>query len=354
LGAEYDLGHNWVASAGYQGSHTLNLLEHYNLYNPGSAAGRALNPVVHGITIYADDSTASFNALLLELKHNFGQSFQLDTQYRLSHSMDYGSNAYNAPYWQWNSANVLATSDYDVKHAFKIYGVWSPRFFRGDKSWMEKVVGGWSLSGILNAHSGFPFTPLYGNGEVNEYIDGNPNNTNPSNIVQGFDPVFSFGKGAGGSSSDAGSANLLPGASSGSFKPNFRATGNVDGAAFFTAPIVVPGTLFTCLFPNPDPTACPNGQQGFGPLPSAPGIARNSYRGPGYFGVDATLSKEFGLPPMKILGESARLEIRASFYNLFNKLNLWNPQPDIMSGHLGEAQSALGSRVIEMQARFNF
>ena len=338
LGAEYDLGHNWVASAGYQGSHTYNLLEHYNLYNPGSAQGIPLNPAVHGVTIYANDSTATFNALLLEVKHNFGQSFQFDTQYRLAHSMDFGSNAYAAPYWQWRGLDVLASSDYDVKHAFKMYGIWTPTLFHGQKSWMEKVAGGWSLSGILNAHTGFPFTPNYSNSE----------------ITGGFDPVFSFGKNAGGSSSDAGPGQLLPAAQSGLFKPNVRASGNVDGAAFFTAPTVVPGTLFTCLFANPDPVACPSGQQGFGPLPSAPGIQRNSYRGAGYFDVDATLSKSFGLPSMKVLGEGARLEFRMNFYNLFNKLNLWNPQPDILSGHLGEAQSALGARVIEMQARFNF
>ncbi|HTS34936.1 MAG TPA: carboxypeptidase-like regulatory domain-containing protein [Candidatus Solibacter sp.] len=341
LGAEYDLGHNWVASAGYQGSHTYNLLEHYNLYNPGSAAGIALNPVVHGITIYADDSTATFNALLLELKHNFGNSFQLDTQYRWAHSQDFGSNAYGAPYWQWGGLNVLATSDYDVKHAFKMYGVWSPTLFHGQNSWMEKVAGGWSLSGILNAHTGFPFTPFYGNSE----------------ITGGYDPVFSFGQNSGGSSSDAGSGVLLPSAQSGLFKPNGRASGHVDGAAYFTPPTVVPGTLFTCLFQNTDPACGPgpvNAPQPFGPLPTAPGIQRNSYRGSGYFDLDATLSKSFGLPPMKVIGENGRIEFRINFYNLFNKLNLWNPQPDILSGHLGEAQSALGSRVIEMQARFNF
>jgi hypothetical protein len=70
--------------------------------------------------------------------------------------------------------------------------------------------------------------------------------------------------------------------------------------------------------------------------------------------VDATLSKSFGLPPMKVLGEGARLEFRANFYNLFNKLNLTNPQTDIMNANFGEVQAALGARVIEMQARFSF
>jgi len=340
LGAEYDLGHNWVASAGYQGSHTLNLLQHYNLYNPASAQGIGFNPAIGGITIYNDNSTATFNAMLLELRHSFSQSFQLDTQYRLAHSTDYGSNAYNAPYYQWTFAGAEATSDYDVKNAFKMYGVWSPTLFHGPKSWIEKVAGGWSLSGILNAHSGFPWTPSYANGELSG----------------GYDPVFSFGQNAGGSSSNSGQAAMLPAAYSGGFKPDFRS--NVanpsGGTSYFTAPTVVPGTLFQCLFANPSATLCPNGQQGFGPLPTVPGILRNSFRGPGYFDIDATLSKSFGIPANKVLGEAAKLEMRMNFYNLFNKLNLWNPQGEIMSSNFGEAQSALGSRVIEIQARFSF
>ena len=114
------------------------------------------------------------------------------------------------------------------------------------------------------------------------------------------------------------------------------------------------GSLFACLFPNPPAAQCPAGQQGYGPLPTAPGIARNSFTGPGYFDVDATLSKSFGLPNMKLLGENAIIEFRSNFYNLFNKLNLYNVQNDIMNAHFGEAQQALGSRTIEFQARFSF
>jgi hypothetical protein len=61
-----------------------------------------------------------------------------------------------------------------------------------------------------------------------------------------------------------------------------------------------------------------------------------------------------------VVGENAKLEIRANFYNLFNKLNLagscgWNGvQCNINGAHFGESQSALGGRVIEMQARFSF
>ncbi|MGB7849072.1 MAG: carboxypeptidase regulatory-like domain-containing protein [Candidatus Acidiferrum sp.] len=341
LGADYDLGHQWVASVGYQGSTTRHLTEHYNLYNVASAHNIMLNPAVSGVTYYADDGSARFNALLLELKHSFGHSFMLDTQYRLSHSLDSGSNAYAGGSYQWDLATGFATSDYDTRHAFKLYGVWSPTIFKGH-DWREKIVGGWSLSGILNAHSGFPWTPQYGNNEV----------------TNGYDPVFNFGQFSGGSSNDAGSGAIWPTAYHGGYITTFSTYRNSSpnpngGQAFFTPPNVPRGALFACLFPNPPVSSCPTGQVGFGGLPSTP-IARNLFTGPGYFDIDATLSKSFGLPNLKLIGENGKIEFRANFFNLFNKLNLYNIQNDIMNTHFGQAQNALGARTVEMQARFSF
>lgn len=340
LGAEYEFFHQWVASIGYQGSTTRHLTEHYNLYNVGAAHNYALNPNVSGITYYADDGSARFNALLLELKHSFGHSFSLDTQYRLSSSLDAGSNAYAGGFYQWDISTGFARSDYDTRHAFKMYGIYSPSIFKGRHDWAEKIAGGWSISGIFNAHTGFPWTPQYNNNE----------------ITGGYDPVFNFGQFSGGSSNDAGSGSLLPAAYLGGFHPDFHSSAvlPLGGQAFFTPPNIPRGARFECLFPSPDPVVCPTGQVGFGGLPSPPGIARNSFTGPRYFDVDATLSKSFGLPSMKILGENAKIEFRANFYNLFNKVNLTNIQSDIFDHHFGEAQNALGSRTIEMQARFSF
>jgi hypothetical protein len=72
-----------------------------------------------------------------------------------------------------------------------------------------------------------------------------------------------------------------------------------------------------------------------------------------------------------VLGEHAQFEVRAFFYNLFNNLNLKGG--DLSSGGginnfltasgasgpisnpaFGQAQSALGSRTIEFEGRFNF
>ena len=88
----------------------------------------------------------------------------------------------------------------------------------------------------------------------------------------------------------------------------------------------------------------------------APGLIRNSFAGPGYRNVDLTIAKAFGLPSMRVLGESAKIEIKANMFNVLNLLNI-NPSSlstNISNSNLGQAGSALGSRTIDLQARFSF
>src|SRR6185312_10909243 len=65
---------------------------------------------------------------------------------------------YENPYPYDPSLNY-GLSEYDVGRAFKIFGLWQPRFFHGNGV-LDKIAGGWSISGIFNLHSGFPFNPF--------------------------------------------------------------------------------------------------------------------------------------------------------------------------------------------------
>ena len=78
--------------------------------------------------------------------------------------------------------------------------------------------------------------------------------------------------------------------------------------------------------------------------------------GPKYRDVDLNIAKAFSLPKMPVLGENAKIEIKANFLNVFNTLNI-NPSSisnNISNSNLGQASSALGSRIIDFQARFSF
>ena len=209
-----------------------------------------------------------------------------------------------------------SAADFDVRHNFKLWGVWTPTFFRGNNAWMEKIFGNWTISGILNAHSGFPWTPVYDKYGCALVYQG-------SGYCQ-LRPASYLG-GAGNDYSN--DAFMSPG---GNF-PN-------GGPAYFTEPTAAVGPPF------PGRVA----------IPQAPGVGRNSESGPHYFNIDMTLAKAFGLPRMPVLGENARIDFRANFYNIFNKLNLTTMEANIESSNFGMAKEGLGGRVIEMQARFSF
>jgi hypothetical protein len=251
--------------------------------------------------------------------------------------MDNESSPYSISNYQWNERLDWGLSDFDVRHLWKFYGIYSPTLFRGDHSWMEKILGGWSLSGIFNYHTGYPFNPFAGGTCDVVYAGGNCQNGSKPDLM----PVAYNGQ----AGSDYSNSRFL------------QQGGNFQGGAssYFTFAKFTPCAL-------PYPQTCTT-------LPDAPGIQRNSFRGPRYMDVDATLSKSFGFPKMPILGEGTRLEFRANAFNLFNNQNLtsvdafmgsWDNTTPIPftkfndNKNFGTALSALGGRTIELQARFSF
>ena len=331
--AQYDLGHNWMASLGYQGSKTSHatrqsfLNQIFYPYN---------NPNLQSLDWYSNDANAHSDAMLAEVQHRFARSFEIDFQYRLARSIDQGSQDYNLDPYPWNYSYSTGPSDFDTTHSFKLWGMWTPTIFKGGNSWREKVAGGWTISGILTGHTGYPWTPQYcGVESVNSaYQSASFNPQNSPNCGNGGIIPASYSGGAG---TDYSNATFL---GSGNFPKNAN-----NALAYFTPSVLNPTALFYA--------------------PPAANVHRNMFRGPGYLGDDFTLAKAFGLPRMKILGENARLNLQANFYNLFNKLNLTNISNTIgyyaangtISGSnatFGLAQQAFAGRTVELQARFSF
>src|SRR3984957_5238587 len=312
---EYDLGHQLIASLGYQGSLARDLHFHQNPLAVPAAQGFALNPQIGGGDFWALNGRANYNAMLAELKHQFAQHFSADAQFTWSKCMDVSSAPFSEQPYPFDPALNYGRCDYNVGKAFKVFGVWQPVFFHGSNAWMEKIAGGWTLSGIFNIHSGFPWSPM---------VSVNGGNTYCTQCGYGSLFPTTYLGGAGGSTSNSAFETVA--------NSNFPK----GGPAYFT-PTNYPAFLGTSL-------------------PPAPGVHRNSFNLPGYKGVDMTLAKAFGLPKAPVLGEGARIELRVDAYNLFNNLNL-NPNQinnNIGSSNFGTISGALAARVITLGARFSF
>ena len=327
LDTQYDLGHQLIATVGYQGSTTHHVITNSNAYVLAAAQGFALNPLVTSVGYFSNGGTSNNHEMRLGLKHSFSHQFMPDTDFAWAKSMDDGSGPYQQDPYPYFPSYARGRSDYNVGKAFKLYALWQPVFFRGSHSWVEKIVGGWSLSGILNIHTGFPWTPVFNVPGGQLYFQG-------SGYSQ-LRPAAYLG-GAGHDTSN-GAFKSGPGVGNG-INRNFPNAG--PHQPYFLAP------TFTLAGPFPTTSA----------VPQSPGVSRNSLTGPGYRDLDGSLTKAFGLPKLPVLGEDAKFEIRADVFNFFNNLN-FDPTSitnDITLVNFGQAQRALGSRTVSLQARFSF
>ena len=160
--------------------------------------------------------------------------------------------------------------------------------FRGGHDWREKVTGGWSIS------ESSPFTP----------VTGGPRSIPPR------------------TRSTATSATT-------DSRACVRITRAEPSAAPATTPSKPEATFQPrhCQYrheqrsiqqqllhvPNYSNAIADNSGQSAAAFIPPPGIGRNTFPGPGYRDLDMNLAKSFGLPDMRVVGENARIEIRANF-----------------------------------------
>ena len=339
LEGDYQFSQNMVATLSYTGSRAQHLIIQNNWNAVAAASNIPFNPAVNSVDFYGNLGSSSYNALIATINHTFSHQFQAEAQYTLAKAMDTNSGPYEEDPYPYDVNAAHGLSDYDVRDAIKVFGLWTPVLFHGNNM-LEKVAGGWTLGGIMNWHTGFPWNPIYN-------LVGGSLYCNTCGYGQ-LRPAQYLG-GAGKSTSNHAFEGI------GGTNPNYGG----DGTRFFKGAINSPVT-------TPFPA--------FGPAPQA-GIQRNSMLGPHYSSTDVSLTKMFGLPENKLLGGGAGLSFRVDAYNLFNKTNInggsqqggggggidnvlgtVNPDGSIkaINADFGVANSALGSRTVQIQTRFSF
>ena len=316
--AQYDLGRDWVASLGYQGSQGRKYPRglNYALFFPQ-------NTNINSATIYQTDVNSHYNAMLARITHHLSKGLELDVHYRWSKSIDDCSSdqTCNQTY-PFDQRTERGPSDFDVTHSITAFAVWELPIARSRHDWLHTAAGGWKLSPIFTFNSGFPWTPVVGDG-----CSGN--------VLLHVCPIrpVAYKGGAGNDTSNS------------TFQRQFA---NFPGG---------PEKYFTVV----DPFQFA--------VPPVPGVGRNSFRGPRYTGFDVSFGKRFTFPKLPLFGENTGLEVRADAYDVFNKINLssftFNSGSTSLgsfdstgnflpSSTFGQAQGALSGRVIEMYARFSF
>lgn len=352
LDVDYQFPWALVASIGYEGSVSRHLINHLTPNSFAVTRGYALNPLIPGGggDFWINEGSANNNAFLAELKHQFSHQVSFDAQFQWAKSLDVDGSGpyYEDPYYPENPAYSYGPSDFNIGKMFKLYGLWQPVFFHGNNRWVGKIVGDWSISGIFNFHTGFPYSPTYGISQSLYCESCGYSNLRP----------YYLG-GAGNDHSNSAFINGTNFSSIGSTKS--APTKTINGSAntnyayanhFFAVPDFTNAITWTSPSGFPAANAA---------LPGPPGMDRNAFVGPHYRDLDASITKGFGLPNTRLLGEDAKLEIRADIINLFNLLNLnpTNVTNNITAttpgpGVFGSDHIALGGRTISFQARFSF
>jgi carboxypeptidase family protein len=159
-----------------------------------------VNPYSGGqpLTLLSDPGSASYNGLQVQVKHTAGHGLNFMANYTFSHSL---TNRYLGDYYQADGALVDFTtlrnprlnrvpSPYDLRHVFKTYFNYDLPFGRGrtfktGNSFVDGIIGGWTLGSVIAAQTGRNFK-LAGGVNTYNYWDGpTPANANgtPAGIL---------------------------------------------------------------------------------------------------------------------------------------------------------------------------
>lgn len=293
---EREIAPNTVASISYVGSAGRNLLIASNVNRPGSAAAfldttnptARLNPAFGPIYLLSSDGRSNYHAGIAELSNSSWRriGLQFSARYRFARALDNVSASLSGltPFTTnaldpFNPNFDYGNSDFDVRHRFIGSFNWEvpfdkigDRYFGGTGTGIARqIFGGWAITGIMDAHSGFPFS------------------------------VYNC---AGAVTAEAPCPRLAPtGGISFAGSDNPAATTIANRLVFIGVPsqdlAATPGTVF----------------QPF----AATTTTRNAFRGPRFWNVDAALHKRFRFT------ETASLQFRAELFNVFNRANLFIP-----------------------------
>jgi hypothetical protein len=329
LAIEHQFPRGLDVRIGYVGQHNIH---QNNASGPGTTTPNLnlANPPVIGVSAQSTNLVQPFSAISLQFDpifHSTDNSLQIGVHKQYSHGLAFGAE------YQW--IRVLGTENIENPSGANPNDSYGPisgiapqvlalnysyalpfgkgKMFLHDGVLLDKLVGGWQISGITDFQAGQPFSVTY-------TAPGSP------------------------AGQVSGRANVVPGVP---LYPAVKTRQQWFNPAAFTAP--------PCITASGSPVACSTYVAG-GPVYYAT-YGTSGYdmlRGPGFQDWDMNLQKNI------LFHERYNLQLRADSFNVFNHPNFGTPNAAISNtSNVGTITSISGTpsyeqRTVEFAAKFSF
>ena len=354
LAIEHEITRDMVASIGYVGSHSDNLvtgggntgatsygndinaftgdlIDHPNFTAEeaytGSGTQTRRNTSFGNINYTFNGAIANYEGVIAAVKGRFARRGFLTASYTHGKSMDDWQNYPVAfPY-----SRYYAPSPWDVPNRFSLGASY---LLPGDKlsnAIARRALGGWTLAGTTILQSGEPFTvttnaPL----AVSTTATDGAALTSANYAAEAAAGNLQFAPGSGDFNAD-GDNNDYPNITS--YKQKHDRKDYEEGQGIFAT---CPGGVLPC------------GQFVLPALGTEGNQTPNQFRNPGYADTDLTVKK------VTQIWEGVNIEFRLDIFNLFNRVNLNGVDTNLPDGGFGQTSSTNPPRNMLLGARLNF
>jgi len=294
------LPHHFTMDVAYVGNHGVDMGSDQNInaspyIAPTSAGDTAYLPYfphTGNVTQFFVPVSAMYNGLQVKVDRRFTDGFSITSSLSYQKGMAYYNGGdddgfygfyLNGQYHRnWGLNDFNRTVSYVQSYVYQLPFGKGKRFLAGSRA-LDMVVGGWQLEGILTIMTGLPFTVTYSATYLNLAQSGTntPVQVGPATILHGIN------------------------------------TPSLGGSAWFnTAAFAAP----PCQSATPT-SACPTGapDQINGAAQQVGNVGRNSMIGPGFFNLNAALSKTMHFT------ERVDLQLRFETVNMTNTPQFANP-----------------------------
>jgi hypothetical protein len=281
------------------------------------------NPNALATDMITNYSSSSYNSLQLVARHRFGDRANIEANYTFSKVLSDGDGDLQARFQAFldnsNTGIERSRANFDQNQMIKGFGQMELPFGKGHRlSYhpLDRVIGGWRLSGIMIWRSGAPYSILSSRGTLNRASRSYYNTATTSLTQSQLDQVVGF-----------------------------RMTGN---GPTIIAPSAINPADGTGVNADGDPTF--NGQVFTNPAAGALGtLQRRYFSGPWSFGLDMSMLKQVDIT------ERVNFEFRADAFNLLNHATFWPGDQNINSTTFGVIGSMMNSpRIMQFGLSLKF